>query len=113
MIGAACNVVLNLGLTPVIGTMGAAIATAVSYMIVWVFRLVHSKKYIKLRIRLVRDCITYVLLVVQTAVLLLMNGWLMYVIEVGLFVIVILSYAEDLNMIVSKAKLTVLKRIHR
>ena len=113
MIGAACNVVLNLGLTPVIGTMGAAIATAVSYMIVWVFRLVHSKKYIKLRIRLVRDCITYVLLVAQTVVLLLMNGWLMYVIEVGLFLGIIILHIKDIFLVVDKMKSVLLKRVKR
>lgn len=113
LIGAVCNVVLNFTLTPGIGAMGAAIATAVSYGIVWAFRLVHSRKYIKLRIRLVRDCITYVLLVTQTVVLLVMDGRIMYAIETGMFVGIVILYIKDIRLVTDKVKTAVGKRIHR
>ena len=112
LIGAVCNVVLNFTLTPRIGAMGAAIATAVSYVIVWMFRLVHSRKYIKLRIRLVRDCITYVVLVTQTVVLLVMDGRIMYTIEIGMFVGIVILYIKDFRLVTDKIKTVVRKRIH-
>lgn len=48
--GAVINIVLNFILIPHIGTMGAAIATCLSYIMVFVFRIVHTRKYLKYEI---------------------------------------------------------------
>lgn len=45
-IGAVTNIVLNFCLIPVIGTNGAAIATCVSYIAVFIFRLINTRKYL-------------------------------------------------------------------
>lgn len=50
LFGALFNIVLNLWLIPLIGVYGAAIATCVSYIAVFVFRLFHTRKYIKYNI---------------------------------------------------------------
>ena len=47
MFGAIFNIVMNLALIPLIGVYGAAIATCISYMLVFVFRLFHTRKYIR------------------------------------------------------------------
>ena len=46
--GAIINIVLNLVLIPSFGAMGAAIATAFSYFVVFVYRVQNTKKYLKL-----------------------------------------------------------------
>jgi O-antigen/teichoic acid export membrane protein len=48
-IGAAVNIVLNLCLIPSFGAMGAAIATALSYLVVLVVRLVSTRRSIPYR----------------------------------------------------------------
>lgn len=50
MTGAVTNVVLNFLLIPILGVMGAAIATCVSYIMVYIYRINDTKKYLKLKI---------------------------------------------------------------
>ena len=104
VVGAISNIVLNFIMTPFMGALGAAIATAVCYFVVWVIRYWHSKKFIKLKIRLRRDIITYSLLVVQSIVLLFKDGIMLYTIEVGVFLIIAGLYAGDLMWILEKGK---------
>lgn len=49
--GAIFNIVLNFALIPVIGVYGAAVATCASYFLVFLFRLIHTRKYIKYDIK--------------------------------------------------------------
>lgn len=108
VVGAVSNIVLNLILTPMMGALGAAIATAVCYFVVWVMRYWHSKKFIKLRINLKRDLVTYVLLVVQAVVLLNEQGALLYGTEIVLFFVIAILYVRDLIAIIGKGKRAVL-----
>lgn len=48
--GAVLNVVLNFILIPVMGPYGAAIATAVSFMVVFVIRVFNTKKFVEIKI---------------------------------------------------------------
>lgn len=45
MFGAVLNIILNFLMIPVIGVYGAAIATCISYISVFVFRCIHTRKY--------------------------------------------------------------------
>ncbi|MCE6984765.1 flippase, partial [Pseudomonas frederiksbergensis] len=49
--GAVFNIAMNFILIPWIGVYGAAIATCISYMLVFVFRLFHTRKYIQYNIK--------------------------------------------------------------
>jgi O-antigen/teichoic acid export membrane protein len=49
-IGAILNICLNLFLIPLMGTMGAAISTLLTYVIIWCIRMVHTKKYVVLEV---------------------------------------------------------------
>lgn len=49
-VGAVCNVVLNLLFIPIIGATGAAIATCVSYMVVFSYRAKDTQKYLPIRV---------------------------------------------------------------
>ena len=102
IIGAGTNIILNFILTPLIGALGAAIATTVCYWVTWIFRFVQSKKYIQLRVNIVRDSFSYVVLVAQAVALLVTNGVLMYAIEIGLFVVIALLYIKDILSILNK-----------
>lgn len=60
------------------------------------------KKFIKLKINLKRDLITYVLLVVQSIVLLLEDGIVLYGVEIGMLLMIVILYAGDLMSIAKK-----------
>ena len=111
VVGAVSNIVLNLVMTPFMGALGAAIATAVCYFVVWVIRYWNSKKFIKLKINLKRDLITYVLLAAQSIVLLLEDGIVLYGVEIGMFLVIVILYAGDLMSIAKKGKQAVQSRI--
>ncbi len=48
--GALINVVLNFILIPLIGVFGAAIATCISYITVFIYRIIDTKKYVKIKL---------------------------------------------------------------
>lgn len=109
--GAITNVVLNLIFTPVIGALGAAIATTVSYIEVWLFRYWHSKKYIQIRVNLVRDMLSYFLLIIQSVVLLCdLNDIILYSIETALFIGILVLYLKDIALLLNKVKNTIRKK---
>lgn len=103
IIGAVTNVILNIILTPIMGALGAAIATAICYVVVWIVRLFHSKRYIKLRINLFRDTIGYVILAIQAIVLLLVSSSaILYIAEGAFFAVELLLYAVDIKSLIDK-----------
>ena len=68
MTGAVGNIILNLILIPHFSAFGAAIATLLSYIIVWFIRLFDSRRIIRLIIDYKRDVICYMLLAIQGAI---------------------------------------------
>lgn len=103
IVGAVSNIIMNVIFTPIIGPLGAAIATALCYFIVWAIRYWHSKRFIKLRINLYRDLLTYALLVVQSlALLTISKNLLLYGIEGGIFILIVLLYIQEILQIINK-----------
>ena len=100
--GALINFVLNIIFTSLIGPLGAAIATTISYCVVWVIRYHHSKRYINMSVNIHRDIISYFLLVLQGMILLVSNGVLLYIIEGGLFITIVCLYFRDISGLINK-----------
>lgn len=98
IIGAVINIVLNVLLIFLCGPIGAAIATLVSYIIVWHIRLVRLSKHLKLNISRARDYVVYGILILQALVMLLINDSLiMYMIQILCLVIIIFLYRKQLE----------------
>lgn len=109
--GAITNVMLNLILTPIMGALGAAIATAASYFEVWIFRYLHSRRYIKIKINIPRDLITYLLLIFQSIILLVeMKNSCMYILEFGIFILIVLLYYKEIILLLNKGRKSIKKR---
>lgn len=101
IMGAIINLFLNFIFTPIYGAMGAAIATAISYIVVWAFRYVQSRKYIRLKINLTRDIIAYILLIVQS-LLILIEGLKMYFFVGSVFLVICFLYIKDIMLVLNK-----------
>lgn len=98
LIGAGANIVFNLILVYSIGVIGAAISTMVSYFIVWVIRLYTMKKYISFEIALLRDCLAYLILVVQSVALMVIGrDSLMYLSQCVAIVLLLLLFRRELT----------------
>lgn len=103
LIGAVANTVMNIGLVYVCGPLGAAIATSLSYMLIWMLRLYKVTRRMKLNIILHRDVMSYILLYVQAALLVYYsNGWRGYSMQLGVVILVIVLYYKDINRILKK-----------
>ena len=70
-VGALTNIVLNFALIPSFGAMGAAVATAISYMVAFVIRAIDTAKYLKFSLCIPRLVINTVLIIAQTVLMLL------------------------------------------
>lgn len=67
--GAIINIFLNLMLIPILGAIGAAIATCLSYLIILSIRIVHSKKIMRLSLNLTKLIILILLVIIQIIII--------------------------------------------
>lgn len=107
VIAAIANTILNWIMIPLYGAIGAAIATIISFIIIWGVRYFCAKKYIILSYNLTRDIISYLAIAIQIFVehfwpekiglqiIIISNILLMYIKEVKMVTI-------SLNKIVHK-----------
>ena len=103
LIGAAANTVMNVALVYVCGPLGAAIATSLSYMLIWMLRLYKVTRSIKLNITLTRDVLSYILLYGQATLLVCYsNCWQGYSIQLGVTVLVLVLYCKDISEILKR-----------
>ncbi|WEV74283.1 polysaccharide biosynthesis C-terminal domain-containing protein [Bifidobacterium sp. ESL0798] len=68
IIGAVVNVGLSFLLIPIMGALGAAVATLIGYSIVYGTRLILVRKYIHMKVSTKRIATSYILLLVQLLV---------------------------------------------
>lgn len=81
MIGAGLNIGLNFWLIPPMGPMGAAIATLISYLVVFVVRAVHARRFIRFRLPFTWLGLNALLLGAACSVVTLaVRGWVWYAI---------------------------------
>lgn len=65
--GAAVNAALTLALVPIMGIMGAALATAISYAVIAVVRAKDTRKFVKMEFRRVEIVLSLLIVMVQVA----------------------------------------------
>ena len=64
-LGALVNVILNVVLIKAIGPLGAAIATASSFMITWIIRMTTIQRLVAVKTNLLKTIITYVMVILS------------------------------------------------
>lgn len=91
---AAVNIILNYLLILFIGIEGAAIATALSFFVMWLIRYICVKRIISMRINLFRDLLAYVGLTCQ--IFLDHTDNHSYFFQIILFVVMVFLYHREL-----------------
>lgn len=71
MVGAFSNLAMNVVFVPCWGALGAAVATLISYWITYLVRLKKLRTYIQMKMYIVRDNISYIILTIQ-------GGWWLF-----------------------------------
>lgn len=75
MIGAGSNILLNFVFIPLWGAMGAALATAASYAIIQLIRMIHSRQILTFEVNYKRDAMLFLILMIQTCAVLIDEWW--------------------------------------
>lgn len=83
MAGALVNIALNFALIPLLQTTGAAIATCISYIVVYIYRVIDTKKYIKLNVLKKDHLVGYLFLIIMAGTMFIDNnvGQILLIIE--------------------------------
>lgn len=102
--GASVNTILNIVFVYLIGPVGAAIATLISYVLVWCVRLKAIKKLVSININLKRDLISYIILISQSIFLFVDESSFMYIFEMIAFIILLLIYSNDLKAVIKQIR---------
>lgn len=95
-IGAMTNIILNFLLIPSMAAHGAAVATCISYVIVWILRLIFMKKYMVLKINLKKDVTSYLLILVICISVICLKTLIAEIIATTVLTIIILMYRKEL-----------------
>lgn len=104
--GAIVNICLNLILIPAYGPLGASIATAFSYWIVYLVSMIYLRKSINMKAQLWRDNLAYVVLLFQSFMLLVPIGSL--VLEYGIQLLSVIAlvalYRDRINTLMNNVR---------
>ena len=93
--GAAANIVLNLIMVPLWGPMGAAIATCISYLVIWAIRCIGAGNIMKLDFRL-KDTLLGSILLIGQIIIICMDWKFSFWIAGGICIVVFLLYRKTL-----------------
>lgn len=102
---AIINTIINSLLIPILGIYGAAIGTVIAFILIWLIRLICSKKYICMQINILKDVLIYIVLLIQ-AVCAIMFDSLIYI-QFGLFIVIMLTYIKEMYGISEKVILAI------
>lgn len=107
LVGAVINTILNIFLVKIIGPLGASIATAVGYAVVWMVRVRDVKRYVDIPLKLLRDSMAYGILVAQAMLMLTNQDTIeMYGIQIVCMSSIIILFRKETRLVISKIKKT-------
>lgn len=90
IVGAVINIILNLLLIPLIGLQGAGLSSAISYLMVLIIRIVHTKKYIKIEFDKKNIFLNHIIFFLQLVSLFFIDNYFLVFIQVFLFFICVI-----------------------
>lgn len=89
VIGAASTLILSNILIRSIGIIGVPISSVCSYMLIWLYRVIDTRKYVTINYRVKRDALSYGLLFAQTLILFCGNGFIPYGMNAALLIAIV------------------------
>lgn len=100
--GAVLNIVFNFALIPVMGPYGAAIATAASFIAVFIIRAINTKKFVVIKINYLTFLPSVIMLFAASALMIFEVGgqWISFAVAAVLGVLVILLNIKSIIVIV-------------
>lgn len=97
--GALLNIALNFLLVPRFGAMGSAVATAISYFTMYAMAFLIVRKYVQIKTNMIRDYLSYLLLVLQSVVMIRSLGPVYLIGDLIVLLLVALHGKEVVDMV--------------
>ena len=107
--GAAVNVVLNFMLIPERGAMGAAVATLISYLAVFIIRAYDTRFYVRFDMKPIRLILNTVLILAQTVVMVMSIPYWRYM-QIGFVLVILVLNGREIVMTVAELGKKMLKK---
>ncbi len=108
--GAGVNILLNLLLIPTYGAMGASVATAVSYALVFAVRAYDTKKYLRFCLCVPRLILNTVLITAQSVAIILLPKPLDFYSQICIILLILLINGREIMRAVVDTAKKVLKK---
>lgn len=96
--GSLVNIVLNFVLVYYMGAMGAAIATVISSVVIWVMRIAASRKHMVLKLKYWLHVVEFVILGIQAAAMTLITDLWGYLIQIALWIVLLVLNIYEVKM---------------
>lgn len=91
--GAVINIILNLILIDFMGAAGAAVATAVSFLVVWIIRFQMSQKIVKMEICFWKNILEVAIISIQAMMTIFYNQFAYFIGIISLLLILLLNHS--------------------
>lgn len=105
LIGAVVNIFLNFNLIPILGVLGAGIATAVSFFLIWIIRFIMVQNIIKININIIRTIITYSIFIFSAVFVSFSNIYRISILYLFIVIIIIVNWTDLVNLVISLTKI--------
>ena len=109
LLGAIINILCNVVFINLWGVLGAAVATLLSNIVIWIYRMVKVKKYVYLKINIKRDICAYIILGLMCGASLTENH--LYIVQISCIFILCYLYIKELIKIIECFKRKIMFRI--
>ncbi|MBZ5202038.1 oligosaccharide flippase family protein [Planomicrobium chinense] len=109
-VGAIFNIIFNIILIPIIGTIGAAISTMLSFLIIWLIRVKETKKFVELRINSKKILFTLIAINIQIGVMYI-NLKTEILFHILILIIILIINFKEVNRITNKIYNTINKKV--
>ncbi len=96
LISAIVNIILNIIMIPFWGALGAAIATFISYFLIWIIRLIDSRKILIMELELKRDGLSYLLILLQIVLIMIDMHMLSFIGSLFIFGLIIFVNRKEM-----------------
>lgn len=101
IVGALINVASNILLIPLIGINGASIGTMLGFLVIWLLRIIDTRKFVKIKLNIRNLLLALVILSLQISLLYSENS-VEYLIQISLFLSLILLNFKEMKIILNK-----------
>ena len=103
IIGGISNIALNIILIPKMGLNGAAFATMISFLLVWIYRINDTKEYITIKLDTKSLILNFIFIAIQIIIIFIgINIYLSTLINSIIFLLIIIINRNIVNIIYSK-----------